>query len=178
MLQAKKRIAIGNDAYVKQLEKEWLEIERNAIQPHLEDADVVILSACVPGEKAPVLITEQMVSSMKPGSVIMDISADQGGNCEVTEPGQLIQTLGVYVCGMLNFPGRMAMAASSLYTENMYYFLENLFKNGTNNIDLKDEIVENALVTKGGKILHRSTIMALALEETSQLVDLAIHQGI
>jgi len=143
------------------LEDEWLEIEQSIISPHLEEADVVILSAHVPGQIAPIVVTEQMISTMKPGSVIMDISVDQGGNCEVTEPGRIIQRLGVYVFGIQDIPKTMAMDASLLYTENLYYFVENLFKNGVEKIDLKDEIAITALLTKGGKILRRGTLQPL-----------------
>lgn len=152
---------IENEGHVKPLEDWCLEIEQSIISPHLEEADVVILSAHVPDEVAPILVTEQMISTMKPGSVIMDISVDQGGNCEVTEPGRVIQRLGVYVFGIQDIPKTMAMDASLLYTENLYYFVENLFKNGVEKIDLKDEIAITALLTKGGKILRRGTLEPL-----------------
>ena len=115
------------------LKTKWLEIEHQIIAPHIEDADVVILSALVPGEIAPILVTEQMISAMKPGAVIMDISVDQGGNCEITEPGRFSQKLGVHICGIKNIPGRMAIHASWLYANNMFYYVENLFKNGKKN---------------------------------------------
>ena len=156
-----------NENHTRSLEDEWLEIEQSIISPHLEDADVVILSAHVPGEVAPILITEQMISTMRPGSVIIDISVDQGGNCEVTKSGQIIQRLGVYVCGIQNIPGMMAMDASSLYAENTYYFIENLFKNGVGKIDLKDEIVKSCLITDGRKILDQLTLRVLAFKEAS-----------
>jgi len=154
-----KEFTAENEGHTRFLDDWWLETEQSIISPHLEDADVVILSAHVPGEAAPILVTEQMISTMRPGSVIMDISANQGGNCEVTEPGQILQRLGVYVCGIQNMPRMMAMDASSLYAENIYYFVENLFKNGVEKIDLNDEIVKSSLVTDGGKILHREPWM-------------------
>ena len=123
--------------------------------------DVVILSALVPGEVAPVLITEQMVSTMKPGAVIMDISVDQGGNCEITDPGQFIQKSGVHICGIQNIPGRMALHASWLYANNMYYYVENIFKNGNKKLDLDDEIVRSSLVTYESKIHHKGTLKAM-----------------
>jgi NAD(P) transhydrogenase subunit alpha len=160
-------LVVGKEGYAKSIDGEWLEIEQSVIGPHLEYADVVILSAHVPGEVVPILVTEQMISTMKPGSVIMDISFGNGNNCEVTEPGQIIQRLGVYVCGIKNIPRMMAMDASSLYAENMYYFVENLFKNGVGKIDLKDEIVKSCLVTHGGKTLNPLTLKALALKGVS-----------
>ncbi len=154
-------IVLGEGGYAKSLEKEWLEIERNIMKPHLEEADVVILSALVPGEVAPILLTEEMVSVMKPGSVIMDISVDQGGNCQVTEPGRYMQTAGVTVCGIQNIPGRMAVHASWLYANNMYYYIENLFKNGIGTLDLEDEIVRNSLVVHEGTLYHQGALKAM-----------------
>ncbi|MDX9787639.1 MAG: NAD(P) transhydrogenase subunit alpha [Desulfobacterales bacterium] len=158
-------LAVAKEGYLKSVNGKWLEIEKSIIALHLEDADVVILSAHVPGEVAPVLVTEQMIFTMKPGSVIMDISVGNGNNCEVTEPGKVIQRLGVYVCGIKNFSGVMAMDASTLYSENLYYFVKHLFKKGTGKIDLKDEIVKGSLVTHDGEILHRLTLKALTLRE-------------
>lgn len=154
-------LAIGKGGYAKALEDEWLEIEQRLITPHIEEVDVVILSALVPGEVAPVLITEKMVANMKPGSVIMDVSIDQGGNCEVTEPGCFIQRQGVYICGIQNIPGRMAVHASWLYANNIYYYVENLFKNGVGALDLKDEIVKDSLVTYRSTIHHQGTLKAM-----------------
>jgi len=154
-------LAIGNGGYAKSLETEWLEVEQKIISPHLEEADVVVLSALVPGEVAPTLITELMVSDMKPGAVIMDISVDQGGNCEITEPGRFTQKLGVHVCGIQNIPGRMAIHASWLYANNMYYYVENLFKNGKKKFDLEDEIVKSSLVTHQSTIHHYGTLKAM-----------------
>ena len=154
-------LAVGKGGYAKALENEWLEIEQRLISPHLEEADVVILSALVPGEVAPILVTEKMVSNMKPGSVIMDVSVDQGGNCEITEPGRFTQRLGVNVCGIQNIPGRMAVHASWLYANNMYYYVENLFKNGVGKLDLEDEIVNSSLVTHGSAIHHQGALKAM-----------------
>lgn len=153
--------AVGNGGYANALDEKWLEIERHTISPHLEDADVVILSALVPGEIAPVLVTEKMVSKMKPGSVIMDVSVDQGGNCEITEPGRFNQRLGVHICGIQNIPGRMAVHASWLYANNMYHYVVNLFKNGVGKLDFDDEIVKSSLVTHQSTIHHEGTLKAM-----------------
>ncbi len=154
-------LAVGSGGYANSLENDWLEIERKIIAPYLEQADVVILSALVPGEVAPILITEQMVSTMKPGSVVMDISVDQGGNCEITDPGHFSQKSGVHICGIQNIPGRMAVHASWLYANNMYYYVENLFKNGKKKIDLDDEIVRSSLVTHESAIHHKGMLKAM-----------------
>ena len=154
-------LAVGNGGYAKSLENEWLEIEHKIIAPNIEEVDVAILSALVPGEVAPILVTKKMVSSMKPGSVIMDISIDQGGNCELTELGRFSQKSGVHICGIQNIPGRMAVHASWLYANNMCHYIENLFKNGSKRIDLDDEIVRSSLVTHEGTIHHKGTLKAM-----------------
>lgn len=154
-------LAIGSGGHANALEEEWLDIERHLISLHLEDADVVILSALVPGEVAPILLTEKMLSGMKPGAIIMDVSVDQGGNCELTEPGKIIQRLGIQICGIQNIPGRMAVHASWLYANHMYFYVENLFKNGGGKPDLKDEIVKKSLVTHRSIIHHQGTLKAM-----------------
>ena len=154
-------LAVGRGGYAQALEEEWLEIERSIIKPQLESVDVAILSALVPGEVAPVLVTDQMVAAMKPGSVIMDISVDQGGNCQATEPGRFVRNAGVSVCGIQNIPGRMAGHASWLYANNLYYYVENLFKNGPDDPDLDDDIVQNSLVTHRSTIHHKGALKAM-----------------
>ena len=161
-------LAVGNGGYAQSLEDEWIEIERNVIKPYLEDADIVILSALVPGEVAPILITQEMIRTMKHDSVIMDISIDQGGNCEETEPGSFVQKDGIHICGIQNIPGRMAVHASWLYANNMYYYVENLFKNGLDVLDFDDEIVKSSLVTHQSKLHHEGTLKAIRNLEKSE----------
>ena len=146
--------------YAKSLDEEWLTKERALIKEYLKDTDVIILSALVPGEIAPVLITDEMLAEMKPGSIIIDVSIDQGGNCEVTEPGVWIEKHGVQICGINNIPGRMAVHASWLYANNIVHYIENLFK-GKKEMDLDDEIVKGSLVTHDRKILHEGTLKAM-----------------
>lgn len=154
-------LAAGSGGYAKPLDESWLEKERTLISSHLEDIDVIILSALVPGEVAPILITDKMVANMKSGSVIIDVSIDQGGNCEVTEPGQFSTKHGVHICGIQNIPGRMAIHASWLYANNLYYYVENLFKKGIDTLDFDDEIVKSSLVTYQSKIVHEGTLKAM-----------------
>ncbi len=154
-------LAVGAGGYAKALDETWLNKERHLIAPLLREMDIVILSALVPGEVSPILITGDMVGTMKYGSVIMDISIDQGGNCEITTPGQVVQQGGVYICGIQNIPGRVAVHASWLYAHNMYYYIENLCKNGIDKFDLNDEIVNSSLVTNQGKIVHGGTLKAM-----------------
>ena len=124
------------------LPAEWLEKEIEALKPLVADADLIILGALVPGEIAPVLITEEMVKSMKPGSIIVDVSVDQGGNCACTQAGEEIFVDGVLVSAVANIPGSMPVVASWLYGKNMLQYVKNLFKNGPDAApDWDDDIV-------------------------------------
>ncbi len=157
-----KEIAEGEGGYAKALPSEWLKKEQETLAPLAKEADAVILAALVPSEEAPVLITADIVSSMKPGTVIVDISIDQGGNCEMTEGGEEI-TLdnGVIINGYKNMPGRLPAHASMLYSKNICNFLLNLYKGDSGKMDLEDEISKEALVTHQGKILHKGALKAM-----------------
>jgi len=155
------QLSIGKWGYAKALPSDWLEKERAVLSPLVEEADTVILSALVPGEVAPILVTEEMLVRMKPGSVIVDVSIDQGGNCASTEAGKEIIKHGVLISGLQNIPGRIPVHATWLYANNLFHYVKNLFKNGLNNLDLKDEIVQNSLVTYQGKILYEGALKAL-----------------
>ena len=154
-------LAVGERGYAKALPPEWLEKERVAIGPLVAEADILILSALVPGEMAPVLVTEEMVRGMKPGSVVIDVAIDQGGNCALSEPGHEIVRSGVLVCGLWNIPGSMPVHSSWLYANNVLHYVENLFKHGLGTPDLDDEIVQHSLVTYQGKIVHKGTLKAM-----------------
>ena len=154
-------LAHGEGGYAKALPPEWLRKEREALTPLVKESDGVILSALVPGEVAPVLVTEEMLTSMQPGSVIVDVSIDQGGNCAVTTTGEISVRNDVTVCGVANIPGSMPVHASWLYANNLYHYMENLFKNGIDVPDFKDEIVKHSLVTYQGKIVHEGALKAM-----------------
>jgi len=154
-------VATGEGGYARALPPEWLEKERAAIAPHVAEADIIILCALVPGEVAPVLVTDGMVRTMKPGSVIVDVSIDQGGNCEVTEPGRESTRHGVHVFGLWNIPGSMPVHASWLYANNLLHYVKNLFKKGLEKPDLEDEIARHSLVTHQGRIVHPGTLHAM-----------------
>jgi NAD(P) transhydrogenase subunit alpha len=154
-------LARGEGGYARTLPSDWLERERQLLAPHVAEADIVILSALVPGEIAPTLITEQMVRSMKPGSVIVDVSIDQGGNCEVTEAGRESVIHDVQVCGTANIPGSMAVDASWLYAHNILHFVENLFSKGPGTMNSDDEIAQHSLVTIDGRIVHQGARKAM-----------------
>lgn len=154
-------LAQGEGGYARSLPADWLEKERQALAPIVRESDAIILSALVPGEIAPVLITDEMVRSMRPGSVIIDVAIDQGGNCAVTKPGAEATIHGVSVCGIKNIPGSVPIHSTWLYAHNLYYYVENLFKKGLDTFDMEDDIVRNSLVTYEGKIVHAGTLKAL-----------------
>jgi NAD(P) transhydrogenase subunit alpha len=147
--------------FAKPLPEEWLEKERAALKEYVAKADIVIASALVPGRVAPVLITEKMVKSMQPGSCIVDISIDQGGNCELTVSGERVIRHGVVIEGIKNIPGMIPNASTWMFSNNVYNLLKYLSKDGKIVLDLNDEIVASILVTKDGKIVHAGTLEAM-----------------
>jgi H+-translocating NAD(P) transhydrogenase subunit alpha len=124
-------------------------------------SDVVITTALIPGQRAPVLISEEAVKGMRPGSVVIDLAAEQGGNCALTEPGKSVVKYGVTINGPLNLPSTMAPQASQTYSRNITSFLLAMLKDGTLNIDLKDDLIRAPLVIQRGEVLHQATKAAL-----------------
>lgn len=159
--QVPAELAIGEGGYAKALPADWLTKETDALGPLLQETDVAILSALVPGEVAPVLVTEAMVRRMKPGSVIVDVAIDQGGNCALTDPGRETMKHEVFICGLLNIPGSMPVHASWLYANNMRHYVQNLFKKGLGTLDEDDDIVQHSLVTYRGRIVHKGALKAM-----------------
>jgi len=153
--------AIGEGGYARTLPTDWLEKEREHLASLVSEADVIILSALVPGEVAPVLVTNEMVRSMRPGSVIVDVSVDQGGNCEATVHGQETKVGTVTVMGYLNIPGSVPVHASWLYSKNMLAFVRALYKRGSDTPDFDDEIVQHTLVTRERRIVHAGALHAM-----------------
>ncbi len=125
-------------------------------------SDVVITTAAVPGRKAPVLITGEMVRGMAPGSVIVDVAAERGGNCELTEPGATVVKHGVTILGPANLPASVPYHASQMYSKNITAFLGHLAKNGTLAFDASDEITRETLVTHNGTVVHERVKQAIA----------------
>jgi len=154
-------LAIAPGGYARALPPEWLEKERAALAPIVKDSDIIVSSALVPGERAPVLITESMVRDMRPGSVIVDVAIDQGGNCELTRPGEIIQVGDVTVIGTQNIPGGMAVDATRLFAQNMQHVVAHFFPKGPGAIELDNEIARSMLTTKDGRIVHEGTLKAI-----------------
>ena len=159
--QVPQNLAIAEGGYAKLLPAEWLAKEQEAIADVVADSDVVILSALVPGALAPIIVTRAAVGRMRPGSVIVDVSIDQGGNCELTKAGQEIVDHDVCISGLQNIPGRMAMHATWLYAHNMFHYVDNLFKKVPGSPDLDDDIVRASLVTMRGRILYGPALDAM-----------------
>lgn len=152
----------GEGGYAKQISKELHGRELELIGKHTKKSDVVITTAQIPGKRAPILITEAMVKEMQPGSVIIDLASDQGGNCELTELGKRVEKYGVIICGFLNLPASMPTHASQMFSKNMESVVNHLIKDGQINLDLNDEINKGALITHKGVILQDSIKHLLA----------------
>ena len=154
-------LAIGQGGYAMELPADMLAAERERIAKVLPDMDIVFLSALVPGRLAPILITEDMVKTMKPGSVIVDIAIDQGGNCAITTPGVRDIKHGVILEGIKNIPGMLAESSTFMYAANMYNLVKYLCKDGSLNLDESDDIVSGMLTTKDGKVVHAGALAAM-----------------
>ena len=126
-----------------------------AIGRHIKDQDLVITTAQIPGKPAPRLITEAMVREMRPGSVIVDLAAETGGNCELTSPGETIEAHSVVIMGPVNLPSTVPLHASQMFSKNVLTLLQHLIKDGSLNLDLSDEITGAMAVTHAGEIRHR-----------------------
>ncbi len=148
-----KEAAEGVGGYARPMPQSWLERQKAEVAKRVAAADVVITTALIPGRAAPVLVTEEMVKAMKPGSVIVDLAAPQGGNCPLTEPGMIVIKHGVTLVGETNLPALVAADASALYARNVLDFLKLIIsKEGQLNIDLEDDIVAACLMTQGGEV--------------------------
>ena len=139
--------------YAKEVSEETRQKQVEVLHQHVKKSDIVITTALIPGKKAPVLITKEMVDDMKPGSVVVDMAAEQGGNCELTKAGEtVIHTNGAKVIGPLNLPSTLANHASQLYAKNIFSLLSLYLKNGTFKVDMEDQIIREATITHGGEI--------------------------
>ena len=151
-----KEAAQGVGGYAKPMPQSWLDRQKQEVAKRVAQADIVITTALIPGRAAPVLVTEDMVKSMKPGSVIVDLAAPQGGNCPLTMPGETVVRHGVTLVGETNLAALVAADASALYARNVLDFLKLIItKEGALNIDLSDDIVAACLVSKDGEVKRK-----------------------
>ncbi len=139
--------------YAKEVSEAYKAKQAEAIAKHVGKADAVVCTALIPGKRAPILITKAMVEAMRPGSVIVDLAAEQGGNCELTSPGETVVRNGVTILGALDVPSHLAVHASQMWSRNMEKLLFHLTKDGELAPDGEDEIVRGCLVTRGGAIV-------------------------
>ena len=146
--------------YAKEMSKEFKIKQAKLISQTLSSQDIIICTALIPGKKAPILISENQVKSMKPGSIIIDLASESGGNCECSIAGEIININGVLVSGSKNITSEIAQDASALFAKNLFNFFKILIDNETNeiNIDWEDEIIIGTALTKNGEIIHEGFI--------------------
>jgi NAD(P) transhydrogenase subunit alpha len=144
--------------YAKPMSAEYQKKQAELVATHIKTQDIVITTALIPGRPAPRLITKEMVASMKPGAVIVDLAAERGGNCELTQPGKVVEIGGVRISGPINLAGTVPVNASALYAKNVFNFLETMFdkKEKTLKINWDDEVVKGTLIARDGVIVHPS----------------------
>jgi len=149
--------------YARAQSEEFYTQQRQMMSRYVTGADVVITTALVPGRRAPVLITEEMVQGMRAGSVIVDLAAEQGGNCALTEPGQEVIRHGVAIVGLTNLPSTVPLHASQMYARTVTNFLMHLLQDGRVHLDLNDELTRGPLVVHQGEILHAAVKARLSV---------------
>ena len=144
------------------MSEEWLATERANIKDLVASADILILAALIPGKLAPILVTEEMVKSMQPGSCIVDISIDQGGNCALTEAGEVVMRHGINIDGTKNIPGMVPTSSTWMFAHNIYNLLALLCVDGKISLDMNDPIIASILTTKDKQIVHAGALEAMA----------------
>jgi len=150
------RQAETSGGYAKEMSKEYQAKQADLVASHIAKQDIVITTALIPGRPAPKLISTAMVETMKPGSVIVDLAVERGGNVEVAVPGEIAVHNSVKIVGHLNMPGRLAASASAFYAKNLYAFVETLVDKTTKAIAVKwdDELVKATCLTRDGAVVH------------------------
>ncbi|MGQ4645738.1 Re/Si-specific NAD(P)(+) transhydrogenase subunit alpha [Lyngbya aestuarii] len=158
---------VAAGGYAKEISEDAKKRTQELVAEHVKQADVVITTAQVPGRKAPVLVTEEMVNSMSPGAVIVDLAAEQGGNCALTEPGKDIQRDGVMIIGPINLPSSLPVHASQMYAKNISTFLQYMLKDGELQLNFEDDIIGSTCVTCDGEIRNQRVKDALTQVSTT-----------
>lgn len=168
MLDVNAQSSEDKGGYAKAMDEEFYKRQRELLTEVLREQDVVITTAAVPGRKSPILITAEMVAAMPAGSVIVDIAAERGGNCELTKPGETVEHNGVTILGPLNLPSMVPHHASQMLSANITAVAKLLMRDGNITLNLEDEIIREALVTHGGKVVH---------PRVAELAGVATNQG-
>jgi NAD(P) transhydrogenase subunit alpha len=154
--------------YAKAMGEDFYKKQRELMTQVVAEQDVVISTAAVPGKKAPVLITADMVKGMQPGSVIMDLAAERGGNCELTRPGEVVVEHGVTILGPTNIPATIPFHASQMFAKNIVTFLLNMVKEGKVEMNMEDEVVAESMVTRDGEVVNARVREAMGLAPAAQ----------
>ena len=152
---------VGEGGYAKETSDEYKVKQQALMKEHISKSDLVITTALIPGKPAPILIPSSMVDAMKKGSVIVDLAAENGGNCEDTVAGEVTTKNGVIIDGTLNLPSTMQVHSSQLYAKNISTFISHMTKDGILEINMEDEIVAGSIFTHQGKITHEPTQQAV-----------------
>ncbi len=162
-LNLESETAQDKGGYAKEMSKQFYDKQRELMARVIAENDVVISTASVPGKKAPLLITEEMVKSMRPGSVVVDLAAEQGGNCALTKPGRTVEKYDVRIIGPVNLPATMPYHASQLYSKNVSSFLLPLIRENSLDLSCRDEIAAETILTHEGKVANERVKQALGL---------------
>jgi len=153
--------------YATEMSDDYKRRQAELIAERVKEADFIITTALIPGRPAPRLVTDAMVKSMKPGSVIVDMAAEMGGNVEGTEPGKEVVKHGVRIIGLTNLPATMPGSATQMYAKNVQTLVKHLVKDGKIDLDFDDEITRGATITHRGKVVHEATAKALGIEDSA-----------
>jgi NAD(P) transhydrogenase subunit alpha len=153
--------------YARAMDEQFYRRQRELMTKVVAESDVVITTAAVPGKKAPTLVTAEMVTAMAPGSVIVDVAAERGGNCALTRPGETVVENGVTILGPTNLPSEVPYHASQMFAKNITTLLAHLVKDGRWHFDLEDEITRETLVTKDGQVVNPKVRELLGLPEAA-----------
>lgn len=160
----------GEGGYARQMDEAFYRKQRELMTRVVAENDVVITTAAVPGKRAPVLVTEEMLKGMPPGSVLVDLAAERGGNCEVTQPDEVVEVHGVTVLGPTNVPATLATHASQMFSKNVFNFLVNMLtkdKEPRFDLEQEDDIIQATWLTKDGEVIHETVrkLLGLAVQE-------------
>jgi NAD(P) transhydrogenase subunit alpha len=169
----------SKDGYAKVMSKEFIDAEMKLFREQAKDVDVIITTALIPGKEAPKLITRDMVELMKPGSVIVDLASQQGGNCELCQQNQIVNHGGVKVIGFTDLPSRLPAQSSELYANNLFHVLDELTpdKNGEIMINMDDDVIRGVTVVKDGEITYPPPKVEVSAAPTPQVETKVIHSS-
>jgi NAD(P) transhydrogenase subunit alpha len=168
MTEEEKVSAETAGGYAREMSEGYQRRQSELIAERVKAADFVITTALIPGRPAPRLISADMVRAMQPGSVIVDMAAEAGGNCELTEPGREVVDSGVTIIGITNLPATVPTHATQMYAKNVQTLVDHLVHDGKLTLDLEDEITRGATITHGGKIVHEATAAAVAAQTAAR----------